>query len=144
MDLGLVAAEAAVVAAEYRQVLVDAGEDGLAVAALEQGRRQGSRRGPVGGSGLHSAVAPDRVRILRREIGMEPGIGRHRRNRHYVADLGEELVPPLMREDLLERRRPRAALDRPASGDGISERVVRVAVAAGSGEVDMIRQPFGG
>src|SRR5262245_65374143 len=74
---------------------------------------------------------------------MEPGIGRHRRNRHYVADLGEELVPPLMREDLLEWRRPRAALDRPASGDGIAERVVRVGVAPGSGEVDMIRQPLG-
>src|SRR5262249_19191785 len=59
------------------------------------------------------------------------------------ADLGEELVPPLVGKHLLERCRPRAALDRPASGDGISERVVRVVVATGGREVDVIREALG-
>src|SRR5262249_30978505 len=103
-DLGLVAAEAAVVPAVYRQVLVDAGQDGLAVAALEQGRRKSSRRGPGGGTGGHGPVAPDLVRVLRRQNGMGTGVRRGRRERHHVADLGEELLPPLMRKRLAHRR----------------------------------------
>src|SRR5262249_15923889 len=75
---------------------------------------------------------------------MEPGVGRHRRDRHHVADLGEELLPPLMGKHLLERCRTGASLDRSSPRDGISERVVGVVVAPSGGEVDMIRESLGG
>src|SRR5262249_62112169 len=91
-DLGLVAAEAAVVPAVYRQVLVDAGQDGLAVAALEQGRRKSSRRGPGGGTGGHGPVAPDLVRLFRPQTGIGPGVRRGRRHPHTRDDIGDTAV----------------------------------------------------
>src|SRR5215831_12717729 len=57
-------------------------------------------------------------------------------DRHHIADLGEELVPTLVREHLA--RRP--AFEWPSAGDGILERVVRVGVTAGGGEIGMIGQ----
>src|SRR5262249_35753535 len=70
VKLGLVATEASVLRTVDRQVLVDAGEDGLPITALEEHGRQASLREPAG------AVGPDAIRILRREIGMEPAVGR--------------------------------------------------------------------
>src|SRR5262249_33157353 len=94
----------------------------------------GWRQGPVYETA--GAVAPDRVRILRREIGVEPGVRRHRCDRQHVADLGEELIPPLMGKQLARR----AALDRSSPRDGISElRVDRV-----GGEGGVIRESLGG
>ena len=42
MQLRFVAAETAILRAVYRQVVVDPGQDGFPVSALEKGRRQGS------------------------------------------------------------------------------------------------------
>ena len=68
VQLGLVAAEAVVLRAVDRRVVVDALKDGLAVAALDQRWRQRSlheRAGPIG---------PDAVGVLGRESRMEPGV----------------------------------------------------------------------
>src|SRR5262245_21005237 len=96
MELRLVAAEAvrSVIRAIDRRVVVDAGDDRFAIPRLDQERWKGSLAGDVARS-----VRPDAVRILRREVGMEFGVGRTLRPRHHVADLGEELLPPLMRKE---------------------------------------------
>jgi len=65
---------------------------------------------------------------------MESLVGRDLPDRHHIADLGEELVPPLMREHLAGR----TAFDRSSVRDRIPElRIVRV-----GSEVGVIRQPF--
>ncbi len=132
VQLGLVAAEAVVVGAADRRVIVDAGADRLAVAALDQPRRH------LAGEGVAGAVAPHAVGLLIGEERMELGAGRARRQRHDVADLRCELRPALMGEDLA--RRP--ALHRATAGDRVEVRVG--ALAAVVGEVGMIGQPLGG
>src|SRR5262249_31510995 len=93
VELALVAAEAVVLGAIDRRVVVDSGGDGFAVPLLNQEWRQCSRMGVAG------SVGPDAVRGRGREVGMESAVGRHLRQRHHVADLGEELGPTLMRKE---------------------------------------------
>src|SRR5262249_11734402 len=102
MQLRLIATEAAVICTIDRQSVVDPGQNGFTVAALDQERRQGPRHKPA------RAERPDTGRVLRRKIRMEPGIRRDLPQRHHIADLWEKLVPALMCEDLSRR----AALDR--------------------------------
>src|SRR5262249_52379879 len=140
VQLVFVAPKAAALGAVDRQVVIDAGDDRLAVAPLNQGRRHGPRR--------------------RVEVGMAPGIGpggvwceerratiayteevlpwRRLRQREDIADLGEELVPTLMRKDLAGR----ASRHRAAPGNGIGE--VGRAGAVGRGrEIGMVGEPTG-
>jgi len=119
MQLGFVAPEAFVVLAVERRAVVDARQDRFAVAPLDQERRQGA---------AHEAsapVGPDAVRVLRRHALMEFAAGRDLAERHDVADLGEELVPALVREDFAGR----AALDRPAVVERVEERIAVVGIA---------------
>src|SRR5262245_64895058 len=119
VELMLVAAEAAVLVPIDRQVVVNAGADGLPIAPFDQRRRQGPRRCVKVGVAL--GIAPESVwGKLRRtsRVGPEevltrcdPGQGED------VADLGEEFVPALMREDF-----PRGpSLHRALIGDRIAE-----------------------
>src|SRR5262249_28429337 len=93
VELLLVAAEAVVLGAIYRRVVVDSGGDRFAVPRLDQEWWKCSRMG------VARSVGPDAVRSLRREVGMEFLVGRSLRPRHHVADLGEKLRPPLMRKE---------------------------------------------
>jgi hypothetical protein len=120
MQLGFGATEAAVqilalVLGQFGilQTIVDAHQQRLAVAGLDQQRRHGAARV------LAHAISPDAVGLL----------GGHRRveaiarvdfaEREDIADLGKELVPALMGEDLPGR----ATLHWPAFGDGVAKRV---------------------
>src|SRR5215475_14822595 len=91
VKLGLVAAEAVVLSAIDRRVIVDSHDDRFAVPPLDQGRRKDALAGLLAGS-----IGPDAVRLLRREVGMEALVRPDLGQRHDVADLGEELGPPLM------------------------------------------------
>src|SRR5215510_12632020 len=122
MELGLVVAEAVVVLGVDRRVVVGPEQDGLTITALDEHERQGPAREPAGAPG------PDGIRILRREIGVEPGVGCELAPCRHVADLGEELVPALMGEHLAGW----AALDRSSPGYRISEsRVGRIGAEVG-------------
>ena len=128
----LVAAEPFVLRAVHRRVVVDPGEDRLAIAPLDQERRQAS---------LHErarAVAPHAVRVLVGEIRVELGAGRALAPRRYVADLGKELLPALMGKELGGR----AALHRAPVGDRVAERV-QGRVAHKGAEVVVVGQPPG-
>src|SRR5262245_62769075 len=91
VELLLVAAEAIVVRAINRRLVVDTMNDRFAVPRLDQRRRKGRLAGAVA-----DGIGPDGVRLLCREVGVEALVGRELRPRRHVADLGEELVPPLM------------------------------------------------
>src|SRR4029078_10332230 len=82
------------------------------------------------------AVAPDAVRILVNEVRMESATGSDRADRHDVADLREEFVPALMREDLSRR----ATFDRTSARNEVSELVVRRVRR----EIRVIREAFCG
>src|SRR5262245_30325097 len=100
-----------IVGTEPRQVLIDAGEDRLPIAGPDTERRQAAAGIPAG------AVGPDAVWSLRREIGVEALARSNLRDRHDVADLGEEFVPALVREHLAGR----TAFDRSHAGEPVAE-----------------------
>ncbi len=129
MGRDLVASEPAVVFPVLRQIVVDAGQQRLAVARFDQGRR--SRTAGLG----TLAEGPDLVRPLSREFRMEGGIVPHLRHRHEVSDLRKEFSPALMGEEVSGR----ASLDRATSRELVHE--LRIGIAAGA-EVGMPGQAF--
>src|SRR6185295_8094609 len=102
VQLRLVASETVVVLPPDRHVVVDAREDRLPVARLDERSRQ-----PPFGE-FASAVAPDTVRLLPGEARMEAHrVGRDRTDRHNVADLWVVFLPALVSKD--RPRRPSLA-----------------------------------
>src|SRR5262249_49248362 len=100
VNLSLVSTESVVLRPVDGLVLVDPGQDGFAVSTLYQEWRQRTIGGYAPRIDPARAIGPDAVRLLRRKVGMEAAVRHDWAYRHYVADLREELVPPLMRENL--------------------------------------------